>query len=141
VIRGLLADANADGYLAALVRICSSPAWNTFWRALHVSTFTFIDFELQPNTADSVLWHFCQDQRFILLAANRNSDRPDSLEATIRAHGQGSSLPVITIADAFQLMRHREYCERAAVRLLEILHEIDEFCGSGRLYIPARPAT
>jgi hypothetical protein len=57
------------------------------------------------------------------------------LEATIRRLNQADSLPVITISKSQEVV-HRSYAERAAVRLLEYLSEIDRFRGTGRLYIP-----
>jgi hypothetical protein len=82
-----------------------------------------------------VVWETCQAHEIVLVTGNRNHDSPDSLEATIYRLNQADSLPVITISKPKDV-EHRAYAERAAVRLLEYLSELDRFRGTGRLYIP-----
>jgi hypothetical protein len=86
--------------------------------------------------SDDVLWFACQREGVILFTDNRNSDRPDSLEATILAHNTVSTLPVLTPGESLKLLTDERYLERAAIRLMEIVMELDQYRGAGRLYIP-----
>ena len=43
------------------------------------------------------------------------------------------------VADPKRLLGERAYAERVAIRLMEILLEVDRFRGSGRLYLPEAP--
>jgi hypothetical protein len=56
--------------------------------------------------------------------------------ATIQSENQPDSLPVVTIADQDRVLRDRTYAEAVAVRLLDYLMRIDEFRGTGRIYVP-----
>jgi hypothetical protein len=47
-----------------------------------------------------------------------------------------ASLPVLTIANAQQVLQSRDYAERVAVRLLDYLLNIDNLRSTGRLYLP-----
>jgi hypothetical protein len=78
----------------------------------------------------------CQAEELILITANRNNDGPDSLEATIQAHGTPQSLPIFTLADPNRVLSERTYAEAVADRLLEYLYDIDNLRGAGRLYLP-----
>jgi len=71
-----------------------------------------------------------------LFTGNRNDEGPDSLEATLRAHNQITSLPVITLGDAMRYNYHRAHAEAAAEGLMEILLDLDSRRGAGRLYVP-----
>lgn len=78
----------------------------------------------------------CQDLGIVLVTGNRNADGVDSLEMTVRNHGTVKSLPVLTISDSKRLLRDRDYPQAAAVKLLEYLTDLENFRGTGRLYIP-----
>ena len=132
----LLADVHADGYLAALVRVCREPQWVGFWENAHGETFTLSDFGLKDTVKDNVLWEFCQSEQLLLVTGNRKDEGPDSLEAAIRLRGTPQSLPVVTLANFRVLRQSREHREKAAIRLLEIMMEVDRFRGTGRIYIP-----
>jgi hypothetical protein len=71
-----------------------------------------------------------------LITANRNKRGPDSLEAVIQHENQPDSLPVITIADSKRVLKDRQYAHTVAERLLEKLIAIDDFRGTGRIYVP-----
>jgi len=66
---------------------------------------------------------------------NRNEDDAESLQATISARNTLDSLPVLTIADTERLRSSRDYAERVAESLLDVLLRIDELRGTGRLYL------
>ena len=82
------------------------------------------------------MWHRCQERQLYLLTSNRNDKDPDSLEATIRSHNTPQSLPVFTIGDADRVLQEHDYCDRVIVGLLEHLLQLDNICGTGRLYLP-----
>ena len=81
------------------------------------------------------MWHICQAHELVLFTANRNRDRPDSLEATIERYNQETSLPVVTIADLRRFGRDREYATDVAERALGYLLEIENHRGTGRIYV------
>ena len=137
---GLLADEHADAHLRALVQVCGGPRWREIWSTTNVRTYGFADLKLSQGISDLVLWQFCQSEGLLLVTANRNGRGADSLDATIRLHGIATSLPVLTIANERLMLVDRSYAERAGIRLLEILLELDQFLGTGRLFLPAVPS-
>ena len=85
---------------------------------------------------DDQVWQFCQEHGYVLLTGNRNSDSPDSLEATIRAQSRADSLPVLTIADPGRVIVDRAYADQGAVQVLGFLHDIENLRGARRLFVP-----
>ena len=71
----------------------------------------------------------------ILLTANRSMKGIDSLEQTIQEDNNEDSLPIITIGNTDR-MTNFEYRERCSIRLVEILLDLDNCMGAGRLFIP-----
>jgi hypothetical protein len=130
-----MADHDIEGQFAELLRILRSPTWRDLWERLGVTTESFASLGLSEQAPDGLLWETCQAQQVVLVTGNRNSESPDSLEATIRRLNQADSLPVVTIADP-QKFSHRSYAERAAERLLDYLLDLDKYRGAGRLFIP-----
>jgi hypothetical protein len=59
----------------------------------------------------------------------------DSLEQVMREENTENSLPVITIGNLDRLSE-ADYRERCAERLIEIVVDIDNYKGTGRLFIP-----
>lgn len=59
----------------------------------------------------------------------------DSLEQVMRDENTENSLPVVTLAslDRFSEVDYRERCVE---RLIEIVVDIDQYKGVGRLFIP-----
>src|SRR5215813_3349874 len=110
-VNGILADANCAGHLALLVRL-----FHESWRR--------------------DVWEVCQRTHVVLLTANRNDAGPESLEATIQQHNTTESLPVFTLANDQRVLREHRYAEAVADRLLEFLFDIDNYRGTGRLYLP-----
>jgi hypothetical protein len=135
-MKGILADVNVGRQRRAILAIWSSDAWRDLWNALDLSVVSFQNLGLPLNSPDDFIWRTCQREELVLITGNRNDDVPDSLEATIRAENESSSLPVITIADADRVLRDRLYAEKVAESLLDYLIRIDEFRGAGRLYVP-----
>lgn len=71
----------------------------------------------------------------ILITANRNMKDLESLEQIIRLENTPTSFPVVTIGNKERL-DERIYRERCASRLIELVIEIENYMGVGRLYIP-----
>ncbi|MDM8525555.1 hypothetical protein QUF80_19470 [Desulfococcaceae bacterium HSG8] len=59
----------------------------------------------------------------------------DSLEQTIRDETTSASLPVLTIGNTGR-MTERNYREKCANRLAEIIYDIEQYKGVSRLFIP-----
>ncbi len=76
-----------------------------------------------------------QAHYLLLLTANRNMQGGDSLEQTIREENQETSLPVITISNV-ERMVEATYRAQCTARLAEIVIYLDNYLGSGRLFIP-----
>lgn len=71
-----------------------------------------------------------------MITNNRNGKGPDSLESPIRAHSTAASQPVFTPANPHGVLHDPGYRDRVAERLLEYLIDIDNYRGTGRLYLP-----
>ncbi len=132
----LMADANVEGHLWAVVLICRREPWRLFWEAANVTVHTFKEFGLAGDMPDSQLWQFCQEKGILLFTGNRNEDGVDSLEVTVRERSTALSLPVLTVHDADRIVRDRAYAERVAIRLLEVFDDIELLRGTGRVYLP-----
>jgi hypothetical protein len=132
---GLLADANIQGQVELLVARMRGESWRDFWNHLNLRHVTFADVGLQPADSDTVIWHRCQQMDLVLLTDNRD-DGPDSLEATIRANNQPTSLPVFTIGNVRQLSESPTYADRVIDQLFTYLLELENIRGTGRLYLP-----
>jgi hypothetical protein len=135
-MKGILSDINIQGHMQVLVRVLEGKEWRDVWRGLNLAIYSFADFGLSPSSADSIIWHVCQKSEISLVTGNRNKAGPDSLEAAIERFNTPSSLPVFTIGDTEQVFQSGSYAERAVVRLLEYLIDIDNYRGTGRLWIP-----
>lgn len=95
----------------------------------------FYEAKLADNSSDRIVWRFAQENQMILLTANRRMKGVDNLEQTIREENNSTSLPVLTIG-SLNRFSDREYREQCAVRLIEILLDIENYRGVGRMFIP-----
>lgn len=102
---------------------------------LSIRFFTFKQAGLATDSSDRIVWQFAQANQMILITANRNMKGTDSLEQTIREENTDTSLPIITIGnpDKFD---ERIYREKCAARLVEIILDIENYMGAGRIFIP-----
>ena len=135
-MRGLLADVNAEGHLNAIVAACQHAGWGEIWRELGVPVYDFVALGLNRDMPDEALWHLCQRRELVLFTGNRNRKAADSLEAVIAAHNRTDSLPVLTLADPDRVIRERIYAEAAGIKLMDILLDMDNRRGAGRLWLP-----
>lgn len=127
-----LIDHNIEGYAILLLGTLTAAGW------LEIVPIEFVMFErvgLAINASDRVVWNFAQTNQMILLTANRSMKGIDSLEQTIQEENTENSLPVITIGNTDR-MTNFEYRERCSIRLVEILLDLDNCMGAGRLFIP-----
>ncbi|MEA3339799.1 MAG: ACP S-malonyltransferase, partial [Chloroflexota bacterium] len=76
-----------------------------------------------------------QKNGMILLTANRRMREEDSLEETIRNDNTPTSLPVLTIGNINRMIE-KTYREQCATRLLEIGLDLENYLGTGRIFIP-----
>ncbi|NCC35839.1 MAG: ACP S-malonyltransferase, partial [Chloroflexia bacterium] len=93
------------------------------------------DTGLPISSNDREVWRFAQAQQMVLLTGNRRMRGRDSLEQTIREENTAISLPVLTIGSVDRL-DERVYRERCASRIIEILLDIANYRGAGRIFIP-----
>src|SRR5262245_57069916 len=107
--------------------------WRDVWDHLDLRSLQFQDIGLSPSDTDDRVWQVCQQKVLYLLTNNRNDEGPDSLEATIRAHGTDTSLPVFTLADVDRIFHSKNYAERVTESLFDQLLRIDTLRGTGRL--------
>ncbi len=135
-MRGILADNDVGGYVHLLHAVWLSDRWRDFWHDLNVVVESFTTLGLAMDSPDADVWRTCQREGLVLITGNRNAESPDSLEVVIREENRPESLPVLTLANPRRIARDREYAETVALRILEKLIAIDDFRGTGRLYVP-----
>jgi hypothetical protein len=96
---------------------------------------TFREIGLPSDSSDRVVWHLVQANRMLLITANRNAKGEDSLEQVMREENGPTSFPIITIASSNRVDEY-DYRERCVERLVEIVIDIQDYMGVGRLFIP-----
>lgn len=128
----VLLDHHMKKYGILLWATMGSEGW---LKLLDIPMATFDEVGLPVDSSDREVWRFSQEKGLILLTGNRNSDGSDSLEQTIREENTPDSLPVLTIGIVAQLEK-RTYREQCAERLVEIILNIENYLGAGRIYIP-----
>lgn len=133
---GIMADHNVEGHLVVLLRLWTSDVWAALWESLEFEVESFERLALPYDIPDRDLWQVCQQRNIVLITANRNDDGPDSLVSTIRDLNEPSSLPVLTISDPTLVLTNHDYAERVATQVLEYLLDLDNFRGTGRLFVP-----
>lgn len=128
----VLVDHNMKGQAILLWGTLAAAGWLDL---LPLRLVTFADVDLPIDSNDRTVWRFAQTHHLLLLTGNRSMTGPDSLEQTIREESTSASLPVITVGSVGRL-DEREYRERCASRLIEIVIDLDNYLGTGRLFIP-----
>ena len=128
----ILVDHDIEGQILILWGTLAAEGW---LELCPLEVVTFVQAGLPMDSSDRAVWRFAQAHGMILLTHNRNMNGEDSLEQTIREENAPASLPVITIGRVERL-RERSYRERCVVRLVEIGLEIEQYLGTGRIFIP-----
>lgn len=103
---------------------------------IDIPMLTFADIGMPKETSDREVWRYVQNHQLILLTANRNDDGKDSLEQTIQDENSPTSLPVLTVGDADRILQDNSYCKQCAERIIDIVMDIENYLGAGRVYIP-----
>lgn len=135
-MKGILADINLSGQFVRLLHLLEGDYWHDIWTSLNLTVHSFDSLGLALDASDKDIWQVCQTAEVLLVTANRNRRGTDSLEATIQVYGTPTSLPVITVARANKILTHKAYAERVAEQLLDRLLNIDNYRGSGRIFVP-----
>jgi predicted nuclease of predicted toxin-antitoxin system len=127
-----LIDYNLDGYALIFLGILTKLGWLEF---IEIRFVTFREVGLSMDSSDRLVWRYAQAHQMMILTANRNMKGEDSLEQVMREENVENSLPVITIG-SLDRFSEPDYRERCVERLIEIVVEIDQYKGAGRLFIP-----
>ena len=128
----ILVDHDIEGQVLILWGALAAEGW---LELCPLELVTFVQAGLPVGSSDRTVWQFAQAHGIILLTHNRNMNDADSLEHTIREENTPTSLPVITLGRAERL-RESVYRERCVVRLVKIDPEIEQYLGTGRIFIP-----
>lgn len=100
-----------------------------------IQLVTFEAIGLSADSSDRLVWNFAQTNGMLLLTGNRNAKGKDSLEKVMRAENQPTSFPILTIGDPDRVNEF-DYRERCVEKLVEIVIDIEDYMGAGRLFIP-----
>ena len=128
-----LVDHNLERHAVVLLGNIAQQGW------LEVAPIQFVSLqavELSFDSSDRLVWRVAQAHQMILLTANRKMRGKDSLEKVLREENTPTSLPVITIGNADRVLDERRYRDQCVDRLLEIVIDIENYLGVGRLFIP-----
>jgi predicted nuclease of predicted toxin-antitoxin system len=128
----LLVDHDIEGYAVLLWGGLIAEGWLEL-AEINFVMFTTVDLALDSNDRD--IWRFAQANDMVLLTSNRNMQDDDSLEQTIRQENTLGSLPVITISNV-QRLDEKSYRDRCITRLVEIAVDLDNYLGTGRIFVP-----
>ncbi|MBP0021869.1 MAG: ACP S-malonyltransferase [Cyanobacteria bacterium SBLK] len=128
----ILADYNLNRHALLLSGSLISEGW---LEVVPIQFVTFREIGLAIDSSDRVVWRLAQTHRMLLLTANRNAKGEDSLETVMREENSPTSLPIITIGnpDRIYESQYRKYCVE---KLVEIILDLEDYMGVGRLFIP-----
>ncbi len=129
----LLVDHNLEGHALILLGNIANQGWLDL---LPIRFVTFKEMDLSIDSSDQTVWRVAQANQMILMTANRSMKGEESLEQVLREENTFNSLPVITIGSLDRLIDERDYRNRCVDRLLEILLDVENYMGVGRLFIP-----
>ena len=127
-----LIDYNLTGDAFLLLKTLEIEGWLGL---TSIQFLTFKELKLPMDSSDRVVWDFAQYYNMILLTANRNMKGPDSLEQTMREKNTPMSLPIMTIGNPDR-MDENNYRQKCAARLVEIILDLNDYRGVGRVFIP-----
>ncbi len=128
----ILIDHDIEGQALTLWGTLAAEGWLTL---LPMQLATFAQVGLRVNSSDRTVWRTAQAQGMVLLTQNRNMKGEDFLEQTIREDNTSISLWVVTIG-RIDRIRERSYRKRCAIRPVEIGLDIENYLGTGRIFIP-----
>lgn len=127
-----LVDHNIEGQVEILWGTMASEGWLELFS---LKLLTFADVGLHFESNDRKIWRFAQANKMLLLTDNRNMEGDNSLELAIREENTSLSLPILTIGNVGRL-DEKIYRIRCATRIAEIVIDLENFMGTGRVFIP-----
>jgi hypothetical protein len=139
-MRGLLADVNVQGHMPYLQQLMENLGLWPVLAELKLELVTFRDLKLPPSLDDRSLWKHCQEEGWTLFTENRNHDGPDSLHATLMDSWRAGHLPVLTLANKGKFEHNREYAQRVATDVAELLFGDEYGIRAGSRRRPGRTA-
>jgi predicted nuclease of predicted toxin-antitoxin system len=128
-----LIDHNLERHAVVLLGNIANQGW---LEIISIRFASFQEVELSIDSTDRIVWRVAQANQMILLTANRKMKGKDALEKVLREENKSNSLPVITIGNADRVLDERAYRDQCVDRLLEIVIDIENYTGVGRLFIP-----
>lgn len=126
-----LVDYNLDGYALIFLGLLTKLGW---LELISIRFVTFREVGLLMESSDLLVWRYAQENQMMILTANRNMKGEDSLEQVMREENTQNSFPVLTIGN-LERLDETDYRERCVERLIEIVLDIDNYKGAGRLFI------
>ncbi|MEG4944333.1 ACP S-malonyltransferase [Microcoleus sp. F4-D5] len=128
-----LVDHNFKGHARILLGSITNQGWLDF---VPIRFVMFEEVGLSIDSNDRVVWRLAQENRMILLSANRSMKDEESLEQVMREENTQNSLPVVTIGNADRVLNDSIYRERCVDRLVEIAIYTVNYMGARRIFIP-----
>jgi hypothetical protein len=128
----ILVDHDMEGQADLLLGTLIAEGW---LELVAIEFVTFADLELPVTSSDRAVWRLVQSRRMLFLTNNRNMDDEDSLELTIREESTSASVLVLTIG-SIDRITEPDYRRRCAERLVEIVLYLEDYRGTGRIFIP-----
>lgn len=128
----ILIDINIAGDAELLFAFLVKEGWAEL---LDLEFVYFTEAALPADSDDTTVWRYAQEQGMLLLTNNRNEEDETSLTATIRRENTEAALPILTVANPSRL-KESAYRRAVAERIAEILFYLEDYLGTGRLFIP-----
>jgi len=130
----ILSDENCEGQAEQIFRVLESLG---YVELLSLELKRLTEVGLKRRVDDRTIWKHCQKHGYLPLTGNRTTtDGKESLEYAIRDLFTDTSLSVLTISNLKRIPRDREYLERCANGLAEIVMDLEEqYLGTRRLYL------
>ncbi|MBV9124504.1 MAG: hypothetical protein JO112_14190 [Planctomycetes bacterium] len=137
-MHGLLADVNVQGHLPYLRGLMEGQGLLEIRTEMGISLVNFPDLGLDRATDDRTLWHFCQENGWVLFTDNRSREDENSLTATIQDSWHEGHLPVLTLANKGKFENSATYATRVAQDVAEVLVLVfvDEIRNQPRIFVP-----
>ena len=128
----ILVDHNMEGQAVLLLGTLQEQGWASL---LDIHFLRLTEAGLSEASSDREVWRWAQEHQMILLTDTRRISGADSLEQVIREENVPAALPVLTVTAAKRLYE-RLYRENCATRLAEIMIDLEQYLGAGRLLLP-----
>jgi len=125
----ILADHNMEGQA---IRLWDTLVKTELTQLAPMKFAMFTDVDLAKDSSGRDVWRFVPANRMLLLTDNRSDNEINSLEHTIREENTVTALPVLTIGKLSR-MKERYYRERCAEKIAEIVSDLKNYQGTGRI--------